>query len=93
MTYKRAKLIQLLIADLDKDWRYTDYDTAIIPIPNKDKEYKIKLYSRTGSRQELMDLISFANILNNLGSKVFIMFDEHKIDSRSNKMVTCVTIE
>lgn len=80
MTLKRAKLIAALIADLDKDCEYTDYVAEVKQFPYDKNEYSVELSSRTNKRNQLCDLIVFAKSLEELGTKVHVVYNTYCIE-------------
>ena len=80
MTLKRAKLIAALIADLDKDCEYTDYVAEVQLMPYYECEYSVLLYSKSGAKSQLLDLIVFASALDKLGTDVHVYLQTHSVE-------------
>lgn len=80
MTLKRAKLIAALIADLEKDCEFNDYVAEVHLRPHYECEYSVLLYSKSGAKTQLLDLIVFASALDKLGVNVHVYLQTNSVE-------------
>lgn len=77
MKYRRARLIQQLIEDLNSPFSREYFQAAIVKDRSTDDGYSVHLYSLTDSSWRLCDLVAFASSMYKLTGELSISLDSY----------------